>query len=62
METLQLVKDIVRILKHVIAEFLEAEPFDKLEVILAAIAFGLMCAILWYLFSFIVTLIFIALT
>lgn len=62
METLQLAKDIVRFIKHVIAEFLASEPMAKLEVILFMIAIGLIATVLWYLFSFIVAIIFIALT
>lgn len=62
MELEQLAKTITRLMIEIIIRFLKAEPLEKVEIILSVIALVLVSFLAWMLFSFVVTVFYVALT
>lgn len=62
MELEQLAKAITHLMIDIIIGFLKAEPLEKVEIILSVIALVLVSFLVWMLFSFVVTVFYVALT
>lgn len=62
MELEQLAKAITHLMIDIIIGFLKAEPLEKVEIILSVIALVLVSYLVWMLFSFVVTVFYVALT
>lgn len=62
MELEQLAKAITHLMIDIVIGFLKAEPLEKVEIILSVIALVLVSFLAWMLFSFVVTVFYVALT